>query len=366
MKAVVLETRGREAAILRMDGIVCQVRGRYAVGQEIEYVEPARPSFMQWVAAALVAAMLLGGSAGLWISNNYVTYAEVSLDVNSSIVYTLNRRNRVLSVEAVNDDAADIVEALSAEEIRFMTIGDALEKTMDVLTAQGYLDSDSSDYVLASVSADDKRLQDTLSETVEAAFAKTMEHDPTMEYRIERTDRAAAKEAREYGMSPGRYAAWREQADAPEPDAFADIPVQQIIGKMETPEGTTESPGKSIIMPPADNAADQPDANTEIEAPPQPDEKSANPPSQTKAGNQSPEPTYTQPEAERSDAPARREGEPDTPNPDGSNATPLRPDSEKTAPERESGRSSAKKSTPDAEKKPSGGGQRGGEMGKDR
>ena len=53
----------------------------------------------------------------MWIDRNYVTYAEVSLDVNPSIIYSLNKRDRVLDVRAVNDDAESIVKALEQEGV---------------------------------------------------------------------------------------------------------------------------------------------------------------------------------------------------------------------------------------------------------
>ena len=94
MKAVVLETREREAAVLVNDGTVRIVRGTYNVGDIIDY--RLRPRFVQWIAAAVAMVVLVGGSATMWIDRNYVTYAEVSLDVNPSIVYSLNKRDRVL------------------------------------------------------------------------------------------------------------------------------------------------------------------------------------------------------------------------------------------------------------------------------
>ena len=262
MKAVVLEVRDGEAAILTMDGSVRRVRGHYEVGQEIDWGAPARPSVLQWVAAMAAAAVLLTGSAGLWFSANYVACAEVSLDVNPSITYTLNRRDRVLSVTAVNTEAEAIVEALRQDDIRFMPIGDALEATLDALTREGYLDSASEDYVLAGVSADSESAREGLSQKVADAMERAMQSDPTLEYQIERTDRATAREAKAQGMSAGRYAAWRDAGDGRAPSDFAEMPVQEIFGKGAPDAPDDSRPGERSEDPPeAREPANEPAAD---------------------------------------------------------------------------------------------------------
>ena len=141
MKAVVLETRGREAAVLAMDGGVYIANGKYHVGETIDYREAKRPSVRQWAVAAAAVVALLDASAGLWVDRNYVAYAEVSLDVNLSIVYTVNRQDRVLGVRAVNEDAKGIVESLEQDGVRFATLTDAVDRTMALLEDEGYLDA---------------------------------------------------------------------------------------------------------------------------------------------------------------------------------------------------------------------------------
>lgn len=235
MKAVVLETRGREAAVLAMDGGVYIAHGRYRVGETIDYKEAKRPSARQWVAAAAAMVALLGTSAGLWVDRNYVAYAEVSLDVNPSIVYTINRRDRVLGVRAVNEDAKGIVESLEQDGIRFATLNDAVDRTMALLENDGYLDEAQTDYVLVNVSADDDDRKTRLTGEVEEAMSKTMERDTTLEYRIDTSDRATAKDARDNGMSTGRYAAWKQKEEKPgdaryDMEAYSDMPVKEIIG----------------------------------------------------------------------------------------------------------------------------------------
>ena len=249
MKAVVLQTRGREAAVLVGDGTVRVVRGRYQVGEVIDYARAVGPTLRQWAAAVAAMIALLGMSAGLWVDRNYIAYAEVSLDVNPSIVYTLNKRDRVLGVRAVNGDAQAVVERLEQSDIRFVALSDAVARTLDLLTDDGYLDAAVEDYVLVNVSADDENRQARLTEQVGTAMEAARERDATLEYRIDHSDRDTARKARDNGMSPGRYAAWQSDAEAaeegPDAQAYASKPVRELLGHIpEAARGQDDTPAE--------------------------------------------------------------------------------------------------------------------------
>lgn len=87
------------------------------------------------VVSATAAAFLSLAGAGVWAYA--APYSYVSLDVNPSIEYTLNRFDRVIDVEAVNDDGQAILE--NAGEFKNLTIEDAITKTVDELVEEGYL-----------------------------------------------------------------------------------------------------------------------------------------------------------------------------------------------------------------------------------
>lgn len=227
MKAVVLETRGKKAAVLAKDGTVRLIRGRCHVGDVIE-LHPAAPALRRWAAAAAAVA-LLGVGAGVWVDRNYVACAEVSLDVNPSIVYTLNKRDRVLEVRAANAEAQAVVEALGQADIRYAPLSDAVAQTMALLEDEGYLSRDEDDYVLVNVSADDDARQARLTSEVEAAMARAMAQDATLEYRIDHSDRQTARDAGDSGMSTGRYALWQQSGDGADGQSFAAAPVRELL-----------------------------------------------------------------------------------------------------------------------------------------
>jgi len=261
MKAVVLETRDREAAVLVNDGTVRVVRRVYNVGDIIDY--RIRPQFVQWIAAAAAMVVLVCGSAAMWIDRNYVTYAEVSLDVNPSIVYSLNKRNRVLNVRAANEDAESIVTALEQEGVRFTLLSEAVEKTMSILDNQGYMDESTDDYVLINVSADDEDRQTRLSDEVETAMTATLEQNHTIEYRIDHSDRKTAKEADEAEMSIGRYAAWQRDEGASDVKDYADKPVRELVNRnpdkdqQDSKARPDSVPADDPLAPPSDETYDR-------------------------------------------------------------------------------------------------------------
>jgi len=252
MKAVVLETRNREAAVLANDGTVRIVQGVYAVGDIIDY--RLRPRFVQWIAAAAAMVVLVCGSAAMWIDRNYVTYAEVSLDVNPSIVYSLNKRDRVLNVRAINDDAENIVTALEQEGVHFTPLSEALEKTMGILDNQGYMDESTDDYVLINVSADDEGRQTRISDKIDTVMKATLEQNHTIEYRIDHSDRKTAKEADEADMSIGRYAAWQRDEGTSDVKDYGNKPVRELV-EGNPDEDQRGSEAKSDVAP-----ADDPQA----------------------------------------------------------------------------------------------------------
>lgn len=242
MKGIVMESHGKKAAVLLKDGTFRIVRGKYSVGDAIEYHETNAHSIQRWVAAAAVV-LLLGTGGGIWYDANLVAYGEISLDVNPSIIYTVNKRSQVLDVRAGNENASVTVDALTHEGIRFMPVSDAIEMTIGILGTEGYMDTEKEDYVLVNISADGDMMQSRLTDAVEEGIGHAREKDPSMEFRIDHSDRATGRRAAEYNMSPGRFAAWEQAGDGSMPEVYSEMTVREImLGK---PEETNEAiPGE--------------------------------------------------------------------------------------------------------------------------
>lgn len=123
------------------------------------------------LAAAAVLALLLCGGVGLhgWQTAHAVA-SVVSLDVNPSIQLRVNQKEKVLSAEALNEDAKVLLEGM---DLRNTQLNVAVNAIVGSLLQHGYLDSLSS-AILISVEDNDAqraaRLETALTAEVDAAL----------------------------------------------------------------------------------------------------------------------------------------------------------------------------------------------------
>ena len=232
MKAIVLMTRPHEAAVLTADGSFRVQPGEYRVGQTINIDEKIRATWYQWVAAIVIAVMLLGGSVGLWVNNNYVAYAEVEV---GSIIYKLNRRNQVISVEAVDDVGTAIIDQVKG----IRNLNEAVEKAVELTEATEI-------QVTAKDSSNRERLFNQLETAVKEA-------NPTLS--INRSEERLVLET--VGVDdPGEQTIYEGKPEkdptvATEPFNRNDMmPVDEMpVARNQTPVGQDQMPADQDEMP---------------------------------------------------------------------------------------------------------------------
>ncbi len=122
MKAIVVEIRDKLAAVLSDDGGMYRIKNNnFTVGQVIEMKKQLPRNIRKVVAwAASAAAVLLVCATSAWAY--YTPYSYVSLDVNPSIEFSLNRFNIVLSAKGVNSDGEEILSGLHIGSLKNMHI----------------------------------------------------------------------------------------------------------------------------------------------------------------------------------------------------------------------------------------------------
>ena len=153
MKALIVETDKKYAAALLSDGSIIKVPKRdYVVGQEVSIAVSKKPRRGGLIAAAACFMLLATGGAGY--ATAVSPYSHVTLDVNPSIEYTLNRFDQVVSIDCMNDEGQEIVDNISDDVSKFASFEDVFKLTVDELYRLGYLTGDEHDYMVLSVCCD--------------------------------------------------------------------------------------------------------------------------------------------------------------------------------------------------------------------
>ena len=238
MKAVVLEIRKNEAAVLCKDGQIVKIRRTgLTIGDTIDISDaeicPDKKvvfykKLRQYGSVAAAAALLLG-FGGNHIYNTAIACSYVSLDINPSIEYTLNRQDCVLDVTAVNEDAQEIVEQLKEQGIKKEPLADAISMTADLLQENGYITEDETDYILINVSSDSGKKSESLKKEAQRVFDKlNIENEDNIHLTMTESTVSERKEARELGISAGEYKEIKAIGDE-DVSKYKDMKVKDLL-----------------------------------------------------------------------------------------------------------------------------------------
>ena len=212
MKAVVLEIKENWAAVLCEDGVVRKIKkGKLSVGDSLDISPESRGkilslgSFRRYIAGSAAALFLLtAGAGGVYSYNNVWACSYVSLDINPSIEYTLNRQNYVIKVKGLNEEGQGIVDELMKTSLHHATLEEALEQTKLILSQKKYLNSDTGEYVLINVSANNDRRMNILQKEALSAFS-TEQTQGKLNLVLTGSTLKEHKTASSLGISTGTY-----------------------------------------------------------------------------------------------------------------------------------------------------------------
>ena len=162
------------------------------------------------------------------------TYGTVSMDVNPSIEYTINRFDRVLRVTGVNEDGQAVLDAMDKKQLLHKTINEALIATVSQLEADGYWNEEENTVVLSSGTGNDEH---------SAALAASLEEQFSSQTEVYSTavTREEIASAHEKGMTAGRMRLL-DEIERKEPELFreadwADRPVKDLMFAYEHEKG---------------------------------------------------------------------------------------------------------------------------------
>ena len=249
MKAIVLESKENMTAVLKADGTIENIPGVYEVGSTIElndsisYIDSrksgrSKGNAKAWAAAA-AAAMFIGlGGTALYTQENLVPYSTITIDVEPSIEYQVNKKNKVLAVNALNQDAEPIVDELITKGVVKKDILEAFDDTKEVLYEHGYLD-DEDDYILANVVSKSDKQRDALAYSLE----KSAEDNANLTVSVNTATKEEEVAAKDLGISTGRYVEYKKSVSA---DDIATKPVKDIIDGIQEEQVQKGAPAEKI------------------------------------------------------------------------------------------------------------------------
>ena len=167
MKAVIVEKHDGFSVALRDDGCFVRVKGSgYEIGDQIT-LRSGRNGFLKKVvaAAAAVAVMVTAGGVGTNVYFAKETYSVVSMDINPSIEYSLNRFDKVIAVRGVNSEGEQIAGEIS-DAVISGDLSNALHTTFECLCEKSYITADESNYMIIGVYSKSAKKQESIGVAV--------------------------------------------------------------------------------------------------------------------------------------------------------------------------------------------------------
>lgn len=205
MKAVVVEIKKNYAAVLSDRGCIVTVKNKqYEVGQIIQIQESFVPLSKKagiFAASAAAAFVILGSGAWAYAS----PYSYVSMDVNPSIEFTVNRFDRVLNAKGVNDDGERILDQISLKNLKNKTIETALTESVDRISDAGYFDGNTEGGIVIAASSKNTGKAAALAADLKDSVAReAKENGDSIEVEAFSVSREEIKAAKELGVTPGK------------------------------------------------------------------------------------------------------------------------------------------------------------------
>lgn len=204
LKAVVLEKKGSTLTVLTSDGSFKKVRRRDAVevGQEIEI--PAVRSLPNLRIGVSIAAIFLIAFMSVFGWNAFqpgTAVAMVSLDINPSLQISLDRKGRVLELEALNPDAEQVLSELSLK-------GEGLNEALDQIIEQSaklhYLNSDHN-WVIVGYSPNLSKTRVDPSAIVKHIEGAAQENGVSPQIAVYELSAEEDIQAQQHGLTIGEY-----------------------------------------------------------------------------------------------------------------------------------------------------------------
>lgn len=192
-----------------VDGVLSRCTERKGTVVPMKKKNNRMKKWMQTVAACL-AVLLLGGG-GLLVQQAHAVTSVVSLDVNPSIELRVNSREKVVSCQALNDEAAAVLEDMDGgRDLKGVKADVAVNAIVGSLVRCGYLDSLSSAILISVEDKDQARAQRLQQELTSVAGGALGDSQAAVLSQTVQQDKELEKQAKANNISTGKAALIRQ------------------------------------------------------------------------------------------------------------------------------------------------------------
>lgn len=192
-----------------VDGVLSRCTERKGTVVPMKKKNNRMKKWMQTVAACL-AVLLLGGG-GLLVQQAHAVTSVVSLDVNPSIELRVNSREKVVSCQALNQEAQAVLEDMdSGRDLKGVKADVAVNAIVGSLVRCGYLDNLSSAILISVEDKDQARAQRLQQELTNVAGGALGDSQAAVLSQTVQQDKDLEKLAKANHISTGKAALIRQ------------------------------------------------------------------------------------------------------------------------------------------------------------
>ena len=222
-------------------------------------------------AAASLCLLITGGGVWYYQYENRQIDSVIGIDVNPSVELSINRRERVLKAEALNQDGNQI---LSDMDLKGVDLNVAVNAVVGSMVTHGYLD-DLDNAILVTVSNDSMTRASALRSSVVGNIEKTLEENQVQAVVYDQQaveDDEIEKLAEQYGISYGKAYFLKEPIEENQDLSMEDmdwlsaITMEELAGWIgkDFPPSASETEVSRETEP---GTAESPEMETETSAP---------------------------------------------------------------------------------------------------
>ncbi len=170
---------------------------------EAETIVRRRKHHMKKIIGIAAAAVICIGLAGGALAYYNTPVSYLSVDINPSLELGINGIGRVVRTEAFNDDGKKILEGAA---VKNKSVKEAVAELVKAASEKGYIASDGSTVVSVTAESKDAKAAEELKKQGEDGVGDALKAKNILAVvYANSSDLATRTEAKELGISPGKY-----------------------------------------------------------------------------------------------------------------------------------------------------------------